>query len=145
MPRISKNNSIWEDVSGQAITAMLLFMSGLVLSATVIAGLLVVYQIRQAVDSGSSAQAIFAADTGIEATLRCFYYELKIGVDMKSKCYLRESVPTGGGYSTKLFFRKSGGTFTDDEWTPDVDAFRVVSEGTRGKTVRILESDFTIL
>ena len=130
--------------SGQAITAMLLFMSGLMLSATAIAGLLILYQIRQAVDAGSSAQSVFAADAGVEATLRCFYYVLQIGVNNASICGLSGTMETGGAYSTKLFFRKGDGNFTDGLWTPDVVGFRIVSEGTSGKTVRILQTDFDV-
>lgn len=44
-------------------------LSGVVLSATAIAGLLVVYQLRQATDLANSAKAVFAADTGIDWAL----------------------------------------------------------------------------
>ena len=43
-----------------------LVLSGTVLGATTIAGLLMLNQLRQATNVGLSAQAIFAADTGIE-------------------------------------------------------------------------------
>ncbi len=41
-------------------------LSGIVLSATTVAGILMLYQIRQSTDAGNSTKAIFAADTGIE-------------------------------------------------------------------------------
>ena len=43
-----------------------LVISGTILGATTIAGLLMLNQIRQATNIGLSMQAIFAADTGVE-------------------------------------------------------------------------------
>lgn len=43
-----------------------LIVSGTILGATTIAGLLMIYQIRQATNFGQSLQALFAADTGLE-------------------------------------------------------------------------------
>lgn len=130
--------------SGQALITSMLFMSGLMLSATVISGLLVVYQIRQAIDAASSAQAIFAADAGVEETLRCFYYDLQVGIQTASACDKTGTLPGSGAYATKLFFKRSGGTFVRDNWESDVVGFRVISEGTSGRTVRILEENFNI-
>ncbi len=44
----------------------ILALGGTILAGTTIAGLLVVYQIRQTTDLANSAKAIFAADSGIE-------------------------------------------------------------------------------
>lgn len=52
--------------SGQAMILTVLALGGTMLGATTIAGLLMIYQLRQATDLGNSAKAIFAADTGIE-------------------------------------------------------------------------------
>ncbi len=46
------------------LTAVLI--SGIVLSATSLAGLLTIYQLRQVTDVTNSTKAIFAADAGIE-------------------------------------------------------------------------------
>lgn len=43
-----------------------LIVSGTILGATTIAGLLMLYQLRQATNFGQSLQALFAADTGLE-------------------------------------------------------------------------------
>lgn len=43
-----------------------LLISGTILGATTIAGLLMLYQLRQATNFGQSVQALFAADTGLE-------------------------------------------------------------------------------
>lgn len=46
--------------------ATVLILSGTILGATTIAGILMLYQVRQSTNIGNSAKAIFAADTGIE-------------------------------------------------------------------------------
>jgi hypothetical protein len=46
-----------------------LVLSGTILAATTIAGILMVYQIRQSTSSSDSAKAVFAADAGIEWAL----------------------------------------------------------------------------
>lgn len=51
---------------GQVMLLTVLIVSGTILGATTIAGLLMVYQIRQATNFGESLQALFAADTGLE-------------------------------------------------------------------------------
>lgn len=51
---------------GQVIILATLAIGGAILGATTIAGLLMVYQVRQTVDVQDSARAIFASDAGIE-------------------------------------------------------------------------------
>jgi hypothetical protein len=51
---------------GQVMLLTVLIVSGTVLGATTVAGLLMVYQMRQATNFGESLQALFAADTGLE-------------------------------------------------------------------------------
>ncbi len=43
-----------------------LIVSGTILGATTIAGMLMLYQLRQATNFGQSLQALFAADSGLE-------------------------------------------------------------------------------
>lgn len=50
-----------------------LILSGTILGATTIAGLLMLYQIRQSADIANSTKAIYAADTGIEKQLYDFF------------------------------------------------------------------------
>ncbi len=57
------------DRSGQAMLLAVLTLGATMLGATTIAGLLMLYQIRQTTDFGHSAQAIFAADAGTEWAL----------------------------------------------------------------------------
>lgn len=52
-----------------------LVLSGTMLGATAIAGLIMLYQIRQSTDIMNSTKAIYAADSGIEWRLYKFFKE----------------------------------------------------------------------
>lgn len=52
-----------------------LLISSAVLGAATIAGLLVLFQLRQTADAESSAQAVFAADAGMERALYVKYHD----------------------------------------------------------------------
>ncbi len=60
-------------VSGQAMIMTVLALGGTMLGATTVAGLLMVYQIRQSTDMANSMKAIYAADAGLEWTLHNFF------------------------------------------------------------------------
>lgn len=64
---------------GQAMLLTVLIMSGVMLSATVVGGYLVLNQLRQATYSANSAQAISAADSGIECELYKLFKPLESG------------------------------------------------------------------
>ena len=51
---------------GQVMLLTVLVIGGLLLGASAIAGLMMVYQIRQSSDVVNSTKAIFAADSGVE-------------------------------------------------------------------------------
>lgn len=115
---------------GQALLVTMLYVSGLILSATAIAGLLVTYQIRQAVDAATSAQAIMAADAAIERSLYCYFFELRSGEQEVSRCNQAGTLGNGATYSSTL-----SGTVTDGVLTD----FTVHARGAQGKAVRFLE------
>ena len=54
---------------GQTMLLTVMLITGAILSATTIAALLVLYQLRQASDVKASTKAIYAADAGIECVL----------------------------------------------------------------------------
>src|SRR3989344_2829140 len=60
---------------GQVMLITVVMLSGAVLASTSLAGLLILYQLRQATDAAASMKAIFAADAGLE---RAFYNENKL-------------------------------------------------------------------
>jgi len=64
--RIKSENKPASSRSGQVMLLTAILISGIVLSATSLAGLLTIYQLRQVTDVTSSTKAIFAADSGIE-------------------------------------------------------------------------------
>src|SRR3989338_10873566 len=62
-----------KNMRGQIMLLTVLALSGTILGATTIAGLLMVYQIRQSNDIVNSTKAIFAADAGLEWRLYKFF------------------------------------------------------------------------
>ena len=62
--------------SGQVMLMTVVMLSGAILASTSLAGLLILYQLRQATDAAASTKAIFAADAGLE---RALYNESKLG------------------------------------------------------------------
>lgn len=56
-----------------------LILSGTILGAVAIAGLLMIYQVRQTTNVANSTKAIFAADAGLECE---FYNRIKDGVEI---------------------------------------------------------------
>ena len=91
-----------------------LIISGTILGATTIAGLLMLYQIRQAGDLTSSAKAIFAADSGTEFALFDFYCEATSTVNPESRCALPREQPVpvlgNGAVVTPTCYDNSGVT-----------------------------------
>lgn len=57
---------------GQIMLMSVLTLGAVMLGATAISGLLVVYQIRMSSDAASSAKAVFASDAGIDWALYQF-------------------------------------------------------------------------
>ena len=71
-----------------------LTIGGTILGATTLAGLLVLYQIRQSTDLANSAKAVFAADAGVEWGLYQIYSSasgtapiMGNGASFKVACY----------------------------------------------------------
>lgn len=75
--------------SGQAMLLATLALGGAILGATTIAGLLMLYQIRATTDSENSANAIFAADAGVEWALFDFYCDATSTKNPSSRCTSR--------------------------------------------------------
>lgn len=71
---------------GQAMLLATLALGGAILGATTIAGLLMLYQIRATTDSEHSAQAIFAADAGVEWAEFDFYCDATSTANPVSRC-----------------------------------------------------------
>jgi len=106
---------------GQTMILTVLLLSGAILSATAISAMLVLFQLRQASDIESSAQAIFAADAGIE----CVLYEATAGSGNYSGC--QGTLDNGAKY---VVIDDGSGTF------------KSVGEAGGRRTARALEISF---
>ena len=91
-----------------------LIVSGTILGATTIAGLLMLYQLRQATDFGRSLQALFAADTGLEWQL------------------YRKFAETDEG---KIYPKPLLGTDTDADFTVTTTSSSIESVGCAGAVI----------
>ena len=105
-----------------------IMLSGILLSAAAIAGLLTIYQIRAANDVVNSAKAIFAADAGIEAVSWCSF----------------KPCPWGDFVNAPFSFDDSNVTFKIKRKDITLTELQIVSEGraANGKVIRILEAIF---
>ncbi len=93
---------------GQAMLLAVLAMGGIILGATAIGGFLMIHQIRQTTTAEHSAEAIFAADAGLERGL--YQYFKVFGCDSaptSSICIsgstpLSDSLSNGSSYAGTL-------------------------------------------
>lgn len=106
-----------------------LIISGTILGATTIAGLLTLYQLRQSANVSDSAKAIYAADTGIEYELFRIFKTDKYGT-----CVLRTCLPD---YTVNNSL-SNGTSFIA---TVPADASYIESAGSAGKTTRAFRTD----
>lgn len=108
------------------LIAVLAF-GGAILSATTVAGLLMLYQIRATTDSENSAKAIFAADAGTDWALFDFY------CDASNRCVgareqPKDHNPLGNGASFNvLCYNSSGGQVACSATTTAISA---IADGT---------------
>jgi len=98
-------------------------ISGLILSATAIAGLLVFYQVRESNDVISSTVAVFAADAGLEWG-SCNVFKKICGIS---------SQPT-----------MTNGARVSVTTSTTAKGYVVQSQGFSGRTVRALETTFLL-
>jgi len=82
---------------GQVMLLTVLIISGAVLGATTIAGLLMVHQIRQTTNVIDSLQAVYAADTGLEWKLyQSFIDSGQLPPNLDRADFIAEETSTGG-------------------------------------------------
>ncbi len=119
-----------------------IMLGGLMLSVTAIAGLLMFYQLRQANDAVASGIAVFAADTGLETGLNCYYNGVVVasGAPLPNTDYCPNSgslSASGATYSSSLRF-----TFNPTDPTK-VTGFILNSFGFAGQTERATQNTFS--
>jgi len=112
---------------GQVMLLSIMILGGVMLSASVIGGVVLLHQIKQVHDAESSAKAVFASDTGIEYA---------------SWCYFKEGCSVSGESCTSTSV-----TFDDDtcfvlESITGGGELRIISRGRNVSTERVLETVF---
>lgn len=147
--------------NGQVMIISTVLIGGAMLAATAVAGLVMYYQIRQSNDAAQSTIAIFAADSGIQEGMYCYYYSIN-SIPVGSTKYIENTCSTGGGmtYVDKTGTWKPGSVsynkkltcYLDDRVTEvacdakdangasPVQGFSVSASGTTGRAVRTLET-----
>jgi hypothetical protein len=108
---------------GQVMVLTVLSLGGTLLGVTAIAGLLMLFQIRQATDLGNSAKAIFAADTGIEWAL----FDFDCHKDEAAPCD-----PTDPAYFVPSCWAEPPGTLGIDSDGKEIRFFDVDLDGVLG-------------
>lgn len=121
--------------SGQVMIMTVLALGGTILGATTIAGLLMVYQIRQSTDMANSVKAVYAADAGIEWKLYDFF------IGSAPTLSFQDSKTSA---STTMSCYDSSGSSLDCATTPAVDVARidVRSIGRNGAVSRAFKISF---
>ena len=103
-----------------------LTLGGALLGATTIAGLLMLYQVRQGAEVNQSARALFAADSGIELGL----YNLLCPEDpSKQPCPINEPPTFGNGASVEMHCLNDAG-----EEVPQCDSATTVTIKSLGRS-----------
>lgn len=111
-----------------------LMLSGLILSATAIAGFLVQYQIRQISDMESSAKAFFAADAALEWRTYCFWKDENVA---GNSC-------VDGAVTPFVLQLQSPGVEGASSIALSGSSVKITASGTAayGKVIRLLDSSF---
>ena len=121
---------------GQAMLLTTVMMSGVILSVSAIAGLLMLYQVRQATDAVDSSMAFYAADAGVEQTLYCYFtgFDIQSDVDIAADgCNQELTLTNGASFETRFILDK-----------PEVNMFTIRSIGSINDAERALETIFSI-
>ena len=129
-------------LSGQVMILTTMIIGGIMISASVVAGILMFYQIRQANDAGTSGMAVFAADAGIEKALQCYFWEGTSDQNLNEICDVSDSLPNGASYEADLDCQMKNGSRYEKVSceSGNVVGFKVRSRGFAEKTERVLET-----
>lgn len=135
--KINRKKKSYNRNNGQAMIVSVVLIGGILLSASAVAGLLVVYQIRQSNDMVNSAKAFFAADTGIEAVSMCYFK----GCDDPATPVVEDAtMPPQILFSNGARWET---TSTIIAATPTTSStLNIIAKGFSGNTIRILETQF---
>ena len=128
--------------SGQIMLLSIMILAGVMLSASLIAGLLVRHQIRQVNDAVSSAKAIFAADTGIEFISWCIFEGCSEIPDPFTSIPPHDCAPGGDPSLITVSFDDTSTCFELVPADVTSNTLTLNARGFSGRTLRILEAVF---
>lgn len=103
--------SIYKKRNGQVLLLTSLALGGTILAVTAIAGLLVLFQIRQATDIAASTRAIYAADSGIELGNYLFLKSYNTSPSPLENAYLTPEEVFGPTVGPNTYRLSNGVTF----------------------------------
>ncbi|MBI5220825.1 MAG: hypothetical protein HY978_03245 [Candidatus Liptonbacteria bacterium] len=126
---------------GQVMILTTLTLGGVLLGATTIAGLLMVYQIRQTNDMANSAKAVFAADSGIEWGLYSYICDPLLDVPCQSPAPPLPAFTNGDtGVTVKCYDQGNNPGVEIDCSNASTTLIR--SSGRSSRSIRVLEATF---
>lgn len=134
---------------GQTMVLISIIIGGIFLSSSVIAGLLMFFQLRQANDAVTSGMAFFAADAGVEQALDCYYHQTtSFPADTSDVCPKSGTLSNGATYDAYLWCADVNGArvscLQNDPQNDPVYGFWVQSTGDAPGTERILKTYYAV-
>lgn len=137
---------------GQTMLFMVFTMSIVILGATALANLLVVYELRQASSISQSTQALFSADAGIERILMGRFGCCASEDEEICSCFVEANDDEGSldGQSFQIYIKCSDVRHDPRDCYPDrlpgsalIEKWYAVGKDATGQIVRTLEITFT--
>jgi len=135
-PKRELLNGVVKLRSGQVMFLTVVVLGAVITSVTLIAGLLMSFQIRRSADVAASARAIFAADAGVECMLYHIFNKGEMGAAAETNCNTNEvkekftnnasfniSIVEGGQIGVSSF--RSTGSFNDAVRTVEINLTRI--------------------
>lgn len=136
--------------TGQVMILTTVIIGGLILSASVVAGFLMFYQLQQMNDAVASGMAVFATDAGVEHALYCYFKEPNPNnLEMSVLCKPVGSLLNLASYESSLYCVGLDKKMKESCLAPsDIDndkvyGFRVFATGTAQRAERVLETFFS--
>ncbi|MGC9046748.1 MAG: hypothetical protein ACP5IC_01365 [Minisyncoccia bacterium] len=127
-------------IKGQVMMSTIIIISSVFAVATALGSLLMVYEIQQVKYADFSTRAIFAADSGIDSVMYCYFYSSPstVQADKNNKdkqfCSTSNSLADGASYNAYFVYR-----FDNND---TLLGFTVYSTGVSNDIVRSLQFKF---
>jgi len=139
MQFVNKKMKIIKSKNGQTMLIVTILLGGVFIIGTGIAGLLMYLTLQNTSDVVSSNAAIFAADSGMENALYCYFQQSPPPQDV---CTSNQIICASSSILSNGALASSSIQFTCSSTQPI--KFTVTSYGFAGKVVRTLERNFNL-